>query len=479
MSEPVPEWPPPRRSFSTLVTVVCSIVALLYIGLLGRPLVEPRASPLAELERPAESLERLVARELDLRAAMRGGPRWEWRLYRALSGDEDPLLAAGDWYGELVEQTDSPLAELQRAIILAETGHTIAAREAIAELGAGAGEPARSGTRAQMAAWAMAAYLDPPPAAAVGRAAIAAIDDLPPTWFTDTLVRRIATRIGDAAARTRAEAAIVARGRALLRRARALIALSLALLAAGGAALVWMLARRRRARVAGAPLPPLWTLGDGYALFVRGLGAPQAIALVLFIALRRETGFGTALGMAADLPLFCWVFLYLRRRGTTMRQTFGLVPCRQGWAALLGATLVLVAVALVSDALIDVVSRAVHLKTHWTDGFTEELLWAGRRRVVLEAVDATVWAPVVEEILFRGLLYATLRTRMGVAESALASALVFTLPHGYALAGSASVLVSGVLWAVAYERTRSLLPGLFAHAANNLLSTLWTVGLLR
>ena len=49
----------------------------------------------------------------------------------------------------------------------------------------------------------------------------------------------------------------------------------------------------------------------------------------------------------------------------------------------------------------------------------------------------------------------------------------------YAIAGSASVLVSGLLWAVAYERTRSLLPGLFAHAVNNLLSTLWTVGLLR
>ena len=41
------------------------------------------------------------------------------------------------------------------------------------------------------------------------------------------------------------------------------------------------------------------------------------------------------------------------------------------------------------------------------------------------------------------------------------------------------MLVSGLLWALAYERTRSLWPGLLAHAANNLLSTLWTVALLR
>ena len=41
------------------------------------------------------------------------------------------------------------------------------------------------------------------------------------------------------------------------------------------------------------------------------------------------------------------------------------------------------------------------------------------------------------------------------------------------------MLVSGVLWALAYERTRSLLPGLLAHSANNVMSTLWVVGLLR
>ena len=475
MSEPSPasEWVPPRRSFSTLVTVVCSIVAILYIGLLGRPLVEPRVSPLAELERPAESLERLVTRELDLRAAMRGGPRWEWRLYRALSGDDEPLATAGDWYAELVEQTDSPIAELHRAIILGETDRTAEAREAIEALGAGAAP------RERMAAWATAAYVGPPPAAGAGRALIAEIDRLPATWFTDTLVRRIAARIGDAQARAQAEAATLARGRALLLRARSLMAISLALLAAGALAIVWMLARRRSPRVARAPLPPIWGFADGYALFVRGLGAPQAIALVAFIVLRRESGFGTVLGMAADLPLFWWVIHYLRRRDTSMRATFGLVPRRDGWAPLLGATLALIAVALVSDTLIDVVSRLLHLKTHWTDGFTEELLWAGRRRVVLSIIDATAWAPVVEEILFRGLLYATLRTRIGVAESALLSAIIFTLPHGYSIAGSASVLVSGLLWAVAYERTRSLLPGLFAHAVNNLLSSLWTVGLLR
>ena len=474
----MPEWPPPsRRSFSTLVTVVCSIVALLYIGFLGRPLVEPRVSPLAELERPAESLERLVTRELDLRAAMRGGPRWEWRLDRALSGDEDPLVAAGDWYGELVEQTDSPLAQLERAIILAETGHAIEARDAVAELAAG------TGARAEMAAWARAAYLDPPPAAAAGHAAIAEIDDLPPTWFTDTLVRRIATRIGDSGPRARAEAAIIARGRALQRRARALIAISLALLGAGVVALVWMLARRRRARVADAPLPPRGRSPTATPSSCAASGAPQAIALVLFIALRRETGSRhRSLAMAADLPLFCWVILYLRRPGTTMRETFGLVPGRQGWAPPASARRSCSSPsALVGDALVDTVSRAVDLKTHWTDGFTEELLWAraaarpprGDRR---HGVGAHRGGGHVPRTPLRRRSGPESASRHGGARERRRVHAATRLRAGRLRLRARERPRCGPL---AYERTRSLLPGLFAHAANNLLSTLWAVGLLR
>ena len=45
---------------------------------------------------------------------------------------------------------------------------------------------------------------------------------------------------------------------------------------------------------------------------------------------------------------------------------------------------------------------------------------------------------------------------------------VFALAHGYGLSGFATVFASGVLWAWAYERTGSLLPGMAAHALNNL-----------
>jgi len=45
--------------------------------------------------------------------------------------------------------------------------------------------------------------------------------------------------------------------------------------------------------------------------------------------------------------------------------------------------------------------------------------------------------------------------------------------------GFLSVLISGLLWAIAYERTRSLVPGILAHAANNLSVTITYLVLLR
>lgn len=467
--------PPPRRPhFSALVTVICSVVSVIYIGLPLGPLLRDSSSPLTQLDRPEASLERLVTRELDLREAMRQGLKWEWRLYRVLSGSEDPVPQARNWYEELVDTITSPSAELHLAILRAEAGDVDQAEAALPQW------KSRGESGERVAQWVSAAYLGAPPADEAGHALIAEIrDDQESDWFTDTLAWRIATRIGDSATSREAQAAIVARGRTLQLRLRALMGLVLGLVVLGAFALVRLGARRSDARVADAPLPPEWPAGDGYALFVRALGAPQAIILVIFFVLRRDSPLENALVMAADLPIFWWIARYLRRRDSSIPATFGLVPRRDAWPQLAGMTLALIAFALVADALIDAAGALVGFSSHWADGFSEDMLWDGRWLFVLDVFNVTVWAPIIEELTFRGLLYSTLRTRLGVWPSALLSASLFALPHGYAALGSLSVLVSGVLWAWAYERTRSLVPGILAHFANNLMSTLWVVGLLR
>ena len=94
-------------------------------------------------------------------------------------------------------------------------------------------------------------------------------------------------------------------------------------------------------------------------------------------------------------------------------------------------------------------------------------------------VEYVILAPIFEELAFRGLLFAMLRRRFTFLPAALLSATIFALAHGYSLLGFMSVLWKGFLWAWIYERTGSLLPGMLAHAVNNVLVCLSVMVLLR
>jgi membrane protease YdiL (CAAX protease family) len=106
-------------------------------------------------------------------------------------------------------------------------------------------------------------------------------------------------------------------------------------------------------------------------------------------------------------------------------------------------------------------------------------VWGTPGEVLADAIDSCVFAPVLEEPLFRGVLYATLRLRAATAPATFVSAAIFALAHGYGVIGFVSVFASGVLWALAYERTRSLLPGMLAHAASNVQATVIVLATLR
>jgi hypothetical protein len=62
------------------------------------------------LDRPEESLERVVGRDMDFRTAARAAPAWERRLHAlASSSDAAARADAISWYDELVRIEGSPL----------------------------------------------------------------------------------------------------------------------------------------------------------------------------------------------------------------------------------------------------------------------------------------------------------------------------------------------------------------------------------
>jgi uncharacterized protein len=209
----------------------------------------------------------------------------------------------------------------------------------------------------------------------------------------------------------------------------------------------------------------LLQLAVGVGLVGTGLVGPDIIdpeadsALLLVLVVASQL-FGLVLALA-----------FLRWRGIRLRPMVGSVrPLGRlvgqgvglGVAAIAGSTLIVsLLVALTgSDATPDQVL---------TGGIADTPL-----QLLLAVVAAVVIAPVAEELLFRGLLHRGLRRRLALVPATAVSSVLFAFVHidvvlSQPLAIAGLVLV-GVVLAIAYERTGSLVVPVIIHAVHNAIT---------
>ncbi|MBR3682978.1 MAG: CPBP family intramembrane metalloprotease [Tidjanibacter sp.] len=81
-------------------------------------------------------------------------------------------------------------------------------------------------------------------------------------------------------------------------------------------------------------------------------------------------------------------------------------------------------------------------------------------------LSVVVCAPILEEILFRGLIFESCRERFGSGAAVLISALLFGLVHGVPVQ-IINAFVVGLIFGYIYLRTGSLLSVIILHAINN------------
>jgi membrane protease YdiL (CAAX protease family) len=86
--------------------------------------------------------------------------------------------------------------------------------------------------------------------------------------------------------------------------------------------------------------------------------------------------------------------------------------------------------------------------------------------LILSLLLLSVLAPVVEELVFRGLLYGWIAGRWGGTPALVVSSLAFAAAH-WEPAHVILVLPLGFLFGWLRRRTDSLLPSLFSHIVNN------------
>ncbi len=248
----------------------------------------------------------------------------------------------------------------------------------------------------------------------------------------------------------------------------------------------WGFIHQARMRISPTPFRSLWKgtdvlmmSGATVALAILGL---RAIATVVQYAYDRGVPAQSAATLSSILVaglelvaiLLCVYILGVRRRRLTWAD-IGLHPTTRTWFRI-GAMLACVPFFL-SDYVAIAVSRTLGQLP--ANPQTSSFLPAGGNWVTAMMMLALTGLaiPVAEEVLFRGVLYNWLRGHLGVLSSVLVSSLVFGAVHGDVAVG-AGAFALGVIFALVYEGSRSLYPGIFLHAFNNTLKLALMYGLL-
>jgi membrane protease YdiL (CAAX protease family) len=100
----------------------------------------------------------------------------------------------------------------------------------------------------------------------------------------------------------------------------------------------------------------------------------------------------------------------------------------------------------------------------------DELFGAGWADIVLLYILACVWAPLVEESLFRGAFYHHLRRPIGAVLAAAVTGFLFAVIHPQGVVAVPVLMSLGFTFAMIREWRGSLIGPMAAHAFNNLVA---------
>jgi membrane protease YdiL (CAAX protease family) len=137
-----------------------------------------------------------------------------------------------------------------------------------------------------------------------------------------------------------------------------------------------------------------------------------------------------------------------------------------------GAVVLGVVFALSCSAIVGILQSAVYDVFQIIDGAGYETYGIiDAMPMWLQIISVVIFAPVVEEIMFRGILLNRLESRFPKWAAVVVSAALFGAMHLNWTQGIFAGL-TGLALGFLYVRTRSLWLCIFAHAANNLYATL-------
>jgi membrane protease YdiL (CAAX protease family) len=226
--------------------------------------------------------------------------------------------------------------------------------------------------------------------------------------------------------------------------------------------------------------PTPWSFNEGLAVLARGGALSIFLIAILAVVPYGVTIFEDYGSFLLYLPTLLLASVWLcPSKNPSLLEVLGCKNLFQRFRSSLPILMSVVALGLIGDWLIMLGGAAFEISVHWTEWFIPQLVWGSQAELLKIAIEVAVAAPIFEELIFRGIVFSTLRAKFGFTASMIGSAMVFALAHGYGPIAFLAVFWSGLLWAWLYERTGSVVPGMCAHVINNGLVVYFLVAVFR
>ena len=193
-----------------------------------------------------------------------------------------------------------------------------------------------------------------------------------------------------------------------------------------------------------------------YLALTSGIDSPEQLITGVMRFLMPLNIVAQVIGTAIFLP----IYLHVRKTA------FPKVTKKCHWSVYIWSILFLIGVSTISAFFIDLLSRL------WTpaDGGIEavtEMIFSGSLWATV--ISTVIMAPIMEELMIRGLSLNKLLSGSKKWTAIIVSSIVFGVIHMNLLQGL-NAFVLGIVLALVYYKTRSLITCMLCHAANNLLS---------
>ena len=172
--------------------------------------------------------------------------------------------------------------------------------------------------------------------------------------------------------------------------------------------------------------------------------------------------------LASNAILIMVVALISRVKNKTLSQSCDIKPIKSGYVPVI--VMGIFAQFSISVILTFMMSYGL-FPTKWIVSYENAPMMTTNASLIIRILSMGIFAPLAEEIVFRGCIQKSLNESMPRWASIIITALIFAVMHGYEIQ-VIYAFIFGVLISWIYARYNSILPTIFFHIAFNMTSVL-------